>query len=121
MRVLIVDDIFSNRLLLSESLRTLGIDCDQVINGKQAIEAMKIRDYDLVLMDIEMPVMNGIEATIHIREKMFPPKNRITIVALTAHDQQLFLDDLKDVGFDSMLTKPYSFGKLSQLIGELNK
>ena len=117
MKVLIVDDIFTNRLLLAEVLRSLDIDFDQVENGREAIEAFEKTDYDLILMDIEMPVMNGIETTKYIRDKMPAPKNRVSIVALTAYNPQLFFDDFQDAGFDQLLTKPYSLEKISQLLG----
>jgi CheY-like chemotaxis protein len=117
MKVLIVDDIFTNRLLLAEVLRSLDIEFDQVENGKEAIDAFNEFDYDLILMDIEMPVMNGLETTKFIREQMPHPKNRVMIVALTAHNPQLFFDDFQDAGFDKLLTKPYSLDKLSELLG----
>ncbi len=117
MKVLIVDDIFTNRLLLAEVLRSMDIDFDQVENGKEAIKAFEKIDYDLILMDIEMPVMNGLETTKFIREQMPHPKNRVTILALTAHNPQLFFDDFQDVGFDNLLSKPYSLDKLSGLLG----
>ena len=87
-------------------------------NGKEAIEAIETRDYDIVLMDIEMPVMNGLETTQYIRGEMPFPKNRTVIVALTAHDPEMFFEDFKDVGFDSLLTKPYNLKNLSALIKE---
>ena len=118
MRVLIVDDIFTNRLLLAQILRNIEIDFDEASNGKEAIKALKSRDYDLVLMDIEMPVMNGIETTLYIRKEMPSPKNRIPVVALTAHDPEIFFEDYKDVGFDRLLTKPYCMEKLSVLVKE---
>ena len=120
MRVLIVDDIFTNRLLLVEILRQLEIDYDQATNGREAIDAIQKRDYSLVLMDIEMPVMNGLETTLYIRKKMTSPKNRTPIVALTAHNPKLFFEDFKEVGFDQLLTKPYNIEKLSALIEQLN-
>lgn len=119
MKILIVDDIFTNRLLLIELVRTLGHEYAQVENGKEAIEVMKREDFDLVLMDVEMPVMNGLETVIYIRENFPYPKNRIPIVALTAHDPQLFFEDFKDTGFDKLLTKPYNIEKLSGIINEL--
>ncbi len=119
MKILIVDDIFTNRLLLIELIRTLGHEYAQVENGKEAIEVMKREDFDLVLMDVEMPVMNGLETVIYIRENFPYPKNRIPIVALTAHDPQLFFEDFKDTGFDKLLTKPYNIEKLSGIINEL--
>ncbi len=117
MKVLIVDDIFTNRLLLAEVLRSMDIEFDEVENGREAIDAFEKIDYDLILMDIEMPVMNGLETTKYIREEMAPPKNEVMIVALTAHNPQLFFDDFQDVGFDKLLTKPYSLDKLSDLLG----
>jgi len=119
MKVLIVDDIFTNRLLLVELLKTIGHDYKQVENGKEAIEALEEEEFDLVLMDIEMPVMNGLETTIYIRDKFPYPKNEIPIVALTAHNPQLFFEDFKDIGFDKLLTKPYNIEKLSRIIEEL--
>jgi len=116
MKVLIVDDIFTNRLLLAEVLRSLDIEFDQAENGKEAIDAFEKIHYDLILMDIEMPVMNGLETTKFIREEMPPPKNRVVIVALTAHNPQLFFEDFQDVGFDQLLTKPYSLDKLSEIL-----
>lgn len=116
MKVLIVDDVYTNRLLLAEVLRSMDIEFDQVENGREAIDAFEKIDYDLILMDIEMPVMNGLEATKFIREEMPYPKNRVMIVALTAHNPQLFFEDFQDVGFDQLLTKPYSLEKLSGLL-----
>ena len=121
MRVLIVDDIFTNRLLLSEILKNLEIEFDEVENGKEAIDAIQEKDYDLVLMDIEMPVMNGLETTVYIREKLPWPKNKTFVVALTAHNPQLFFEDFKDVGFNQLLTKPYSVDKISSLVEEVKR
>jgi len=119
MKILIVDDIFTNRLLLTELVKTIGHEYAQVENGKEAIEMMKQEDFDLVLMDVEMPVMNGLETVVYIRENFPYPKNRVPIVALTAHDPQLFFEDFKDTGFDKLLTKPYNIEKLSGIINEL--
>ena len=119
MRVLIVDDIFTNRLLLTQILRKIDIEYDEATNGKEALEALGTKDYNLVLMDIEMPVMNGIETTAYIRRELPSPKNRIPVVALTAHNPEMYFEDFKNAGFDRMLTKPYSIEKLSELIKEL--
>jgi CheY-like chemotaxis protein len=119
MRILIVDDIFTNRYLLVELLKSLGYDFAQVENGREAIEALENGDFDLVLLDIEMPVMNGIETVVHIRKNFPAPKNRIPVVALTAHNPQLFFEDFRDSGFDKLLTKPYSLEKLSEIIHDL--
>ena len=116
LKVLIADDIFTNRLLLSEIIEDLGHEYIAVENGKEAIEILLSNDIDIILMDIEMPVMNGIEATKHIREKLDKPKNRTIVVALTAHNPKIFFDDYKDVGFSQLLTKPYSVKKITELL-----
>ena len=117
--ILIVDDIFTNRLLLSELIKTLGHDSLEAENGKEAIEQLEKQEIDLVLMDIEMPVMNGIETCDYIRNELEYPKNATTVVALTAHNPNIFFDDYSDAGFDELLTKPYSLGKIIELIDNL--
>lgn len=122
MKIIITDDIFTNRLLLSEVVSDLGHEHIEAENGKEAVELLqKHDDIDLILMDIEMPVMNGLEAAKYIREKMAPPKNKIPIIALTAHNPKIFFDDYRDVGFDQLLTKPYSIQKITLLLESLIK
>lgn len=119
LKILIVDDIFTNRLLLSELIKTLGHTSVQAENGKQAVDFLEKEEFDLVLMDIEMPVMNGLETTQIIRKTFPSPKNVVTIVALTAHNPSLFFEDFSDAGFDELLTKPYSLDKVVELINSL--
>jgi len=116
MKILIVDDIFANRLLLSEIIKDLGHECTEAPNGKEAVDIVENEDIDVVLMDIEMPVMNGVEAAKYIRTKLSPPKNELPVVALTAHNPSLFFDDYSDVGFTDLLTKPYSIEKITGII-----
>jgi CheY-like chemotaxis protein len=118
-RLLIVDDIFVNRLLLKEIVKNISIKCFEAENGKQAIEIHLKEDVDIILMDIEMPVMNGIETTKYIREQMLAPKSNIPIIALTAHNPMTFFDDFSNVGFDQLMTKPYSVTKVLSLIQEV--
>jgi CheY-like chemotaxis protein len=115
LRVIITDDIFTNRLLLSEIMKDLGHEFFLAQNGKEAVDELAANDYDIILMDIEMPVMNGVEATRYIREFLRPPKNSVPIIALTAHNPKLFFNDFKDVGFTQLLTKPYSIVKIKEL------
>jgi CheY-like chemotaxis protein len=115
-KVLIVDDIFTNRLLLSEILSDIGYEYLEAENGKQAINIIISQEVDLVFMDIEMPVMNGLETIKYIRDKIPFPKNKITIVALTAHNPYTFFEDYNDAGFDGLLTKPYSIERIKATI-----
>jgi CheY-like chemotaxis protein len=121
LKVIIADDIFTNRLLLSEIIEDLGHEYLAVENGREAINALMKNDVDLVLMDIEMPVMNGLEATKFIREKLQKPKSLTPVIALTAHNPKIFFDDYKDVGFDQLLTKPYSVTKITDLLESFMK
>lgn len=120
LNILIVDDIFTNRLLLSELIKSLGHDSVLAENGQEAVDFLKKEDFDLLLMDIEMPVMNGVETCQYIRNKLRPPKSVVTIVALTAHNPALFFEDFSDAGFDELLTKPYSLDKIIELINNVS-
>jgi CheY-like chemotaxis protein len=119
MRIIIVDDIFTNRLLISEIVKSLGHMILEAENGQEALKILQTGGkFDLVLMDIEMPVMNGIETTRYIRESLPYPINQIPVVALTAHDPKLFFEDFHDVGFNRLMTKPYSLEKMKKLIND---
>lgn len=122
MKIIVADDYYTNRLLVSEILKNLGHDFIEAENGLQALEALeKNNDIDLVFMDIEMPVMSGLEAMRYIREKLEYPKNRIPIIALTAHTPGVFTDEDMDKGFNQTLVKPYSIDKIGELLKEYNK
>jgi len=105
---LVVDDIYMNRLLLKNLIKKVSDKTFEAEDGSKAIEILKSEKVDFVLMDIEMPIMNGLETTKYIREEFSYPLNKIPIIALTAHNPNDFFDDYKDVGFDYILTKPYS-------------
>lgn len=119
LRILVVDDIYTNRYLLTELVKITGNEVVQAENGEEAIRILENEKIDLVFMDIEMPIMNGIETTNHIRNKMPFPINALPIIALTAHNPELFFDDFADVGFDELITKPYSVEKIKAKINGL--
>jgi CheY-like chemotaxis protein len=119
LKILIVDDIFTNRLLLTELIKSLEHDSVQVENGQEAIDLLIKEDFDLIFMDIEMPVMNGLETCSYIRKNFPLEKRSIMIVALTAHNPNLFFDDFNKAGFDQLLTKPYSLDKVIEVINNL--
>ena len=119
LRILVVDDIYTNRYLLCELIKLTGHEAISAENGEQAIEILKSQEIHMVFMDIEMPVMNGIETTRYIRNEMDAPLNAIPIIALTAHNPDFFFEDYSDVGFDELVTKPYSVEKIRAKISEL--
>ena len=114
--ILIVDDILMNRILLKEIVFELSSLIIEAENGKQAIDIISKENIDIVLMDIEMPVMNGLETTEYIRTQMPAPKDSLPIIALTAHNPDDFFESYQNAGFDHLLTKPYSFEKIKEII-----
>lgn len=115
-RVLIVDDIFSNRLLLSSALETLGVDSKSVANGELAIGALEEEKFCMVLLDIEMPVMNGLETVRYIRTEGLDSYSKVPVIALTAHNPAEYGTEIDNAGFTEILTKPYSMEKLKNLL-----
>jgi CheY-like chemotaxis protein len=121
MKIIVADDNFTNRLLDSEILKELGHEFIEAENGREVLTTLKNRDdIDLILMDIEMPVMNGVETMNCIRQNLDFPMNRIPIVALTAHYPAMFEDDASGQGFNQTLVKPFSISKLSELLDKYN-
>jgi CheY-like chemotaxis protein len=116
LRILVVDDIFTNRYLLSELVKMTGNEAVVAENGQQAIEILENEEIHIVFMDIAMPVMNGIETIRHIRTALPSPLNAMPVIALTAHNPEIFFEDYADAGFDELITKPYSVEKIKEKI-----
>jgi len=114
--ILIVDDILMNRILLKELLQQIPCEIKEAKNGIEAIDILKTSKIDIVFMDIEMPKMNGLETTEFIRNELPSPLNNVPIIALTAHNPNDFFEDFSSVGFNDLLTKPYSFEKVIDAI-----
>ena len=119
-KILLVDDIFVNRILLSEIIAEIGSEHIEAKNGKEALKIIEGgQKVDLILMDIEMPVMNGFETTRFIRKKLPPPLNKIPVIAITAHDPIEFFEEYESVGFNALISKPYSSEKIAKVIEEV--
>jgi PAS domain S-box-containing protein len=102
-KVLVVEDIALNQLLMKTLLDDFGFERDIASNGKIAIEKMQTNTYDIILMDLQMPEMNGFEATDYIRNKM---NSKIPIIALTADVTTVDLAKCKAVGMNDYIAKP---------------
>lgn len=102
-KVLVVEDIALNQLLMKTLLDDFGFERDVVANGKLAIEKLQTKAYDIILMDLQMPEMNGFEATEYIRKEM---KSAIPIIALTADVTTVDLAKCKAVGMNDYIAKP---------------
>ena len=102
-KVLVVEDMELNQLLMRTLLDDFGFDCDITSNGKLALEKLQTKTYDIILMDLQMPEMNGFEATEYIRKEM---KLKIPIMALTADVTTVDLAKCKAVGMNDYVSKP---------------
>lgn len=113
--VLLVDDNPANLQLASELLRGLNTQVVQASNGLQAIEACKQNRFDVIFMDIQMPGMDGFEATRHIRE-LEQGAQRTPIIALTAHSLTEQKSELLIAGMDDCISKPVNEAQLAHII-----
>lgn len=118
--ILIVDDIFMNRLLLKEIAKKMNLHSLEAPNGKEALDILRSEKVDVVLMDIEMPVMNGIETTRYIRQRLPQPKRGVPVVAITAHNPSEFLEHYHSIGFTQLMSKPYTIDKMMQVLSEID-
>lgn len=103
-RILIAEDDFVNQKLIAHSIQSTGAIFDIVGNGKEVIEHLKLGTYDLILMDINMPEMDGVEATKYIRNTM---KIKTPIISMTGWSNKVDLTKFEKAGMNGMLSKPF--------------
>ena len=115
-RILVADDAAANRELVVAILAGLGLEADAVCDGAEAIDAVRTGTYDLVLMDMQMPVMDGLAATRAIRA-MDGPVARLPILALSANVQREQVDRCLEAGMDGHLAKPIQIPDLAEALG----
>lgn len=112
-RVLVVEDSVPNRELLKIHLEALGCAADYAVNGQEAIDFLKKGEYDICLMDLQMPVIGGLEATQMIRKEL---KNNVPIIALTAAEIQEEREKCLASGMNDYLPKPFDPDELKEKI-----
>jgi len=115
LRILVAEDNATNRLLIGTRLGRAAHRVDLVENGLQAVEAVRARDFDLVLMDMQMPELDGVGATRAIRA-LDGPRGRTPIVALTADALPEFRERYMSSGLDDYLTKPIDWVALERVL-----
>ncbi len=115
-KVLVVEDQKANRALVVQLLQNRGLSCDVAQNGEEAVEACRKESYDLVLMDVQMPIMDGLEATRRIRQLDMIQQPRIA--AMTAHAMKEDKARCLEAGMDDYLTKPIHFEQVNRLLQE---
>lgn len=119
--VLAADDESYNRMLLETILRRWGMQITVCENGKQAFDAMQKQDYDIILMDVRMPEMDGLEATKKIRSELSGGKAVVPILALTAAGNEKDIRNCKAAGMNDFLSKPFREAELFEKMSGILK
>lgn len=115
LRILVADDSASNRLVISQMLGLQDHELELVENGAEAVAAYEADRFDIILMDMEMPEMNGVEAARAIRET----GSTVPILALSGHSSPDQIQKCRDAGMNGNLTKPFEFDELVDTIERL--
>jgi signal transduction histidine kinase/CheY-like chemotaxis protein/HPt (histidine-containing phosphotransfer) domain-containing protein len=108
-RVLLVEDNVVNRKVASATLKRLGVEVVEAVNGRLALDALAMQGFDLVLMDMNMPVMDGIETARRIRaaESAGTMRGHLPIIAMTANVMKEAVDACREAGMDDFIPKPF--------------
>ena len=119
LKILVAEDNAVNRKVLLLMLKSLGHEAEAVINGRETIERLRHDDFDLVLMDIQMPEMDGLEATRAIRRPRSGVRRPdVPIIALTAYAQGEDRQRCLDAGMNGYLTKPITPATLADALSQ---
>lgn len=120
--ILLVEDNILNQRIATFSLKKFNHEVDIANNGLEAVNKYREKDYDVILMDIMMPVMDGLEATSQIRkfEKETPSKNHTPVIAITANTLDNDRDKCIATGMDEYMAKPFDMNRLNEIFKELN-
>jgi two-component system, cell cycle response regulator DivK len=115
--VLLVEDTEDNRFMMRRLLEMAGYRVVEATNGEEAVRFAESDQPNLILMDLSLPVIDGLAATRAIRE--LNGLSKTPIIAVSAHDSSDFQADALAAGCDSYITKPIDFSQLEQLIARL--
>ena len=121
LNILLVEDNILNQRIVTFSLKKFNYEVVIANNGVEALEKFNEHKFDVILMDIMMPVMDGLEATVKIREeeKLTGTEKRIPIIALTANTMDNDRDKCISYGMDEFMSKPFDIEKLKTIFKEL--
>jgi CheY-like chemotaxis protein len=116
-RILLAENNESNRKVTSIMLRRLGYSADTVTNGREVLQALKQQPYDIVLMNLRMPEVDGFEATRMIRE-LCPAAAQPTIIALTAYILPNSKERCLEAGMNDFMAKPVKIGDMAAMLSK---
>jgi two-component system sensor histidine kinase/response regulator len=116
LRILLVEDNAVNQRLAQRMLEKRGHTVIVVTNGREALVALQENSFDLVFMDVQMPVMDGFEATAAIRKMEKSSGGHVPIVAMTAHAMVGDMERCQAAGMDAYLSKPFRLQELNDIL-----
>lgn len=121
LRALVVEDVEVNQQIAVTMLQILGIKTSSAFNGREAVDTFRREAFDIIFMDCQMPIMDGLEATREIRTLFadVPEKRNIPIIALTAGGDQSERDRALEAGMDFYITKPFTLDDMKTVIDEI--
>ena len=115
-KILIAEDSSVIQNLTRKILEQQDFDIESAKNGKEVISKMENDDFDLILMDINMPIIDGMDCSKQIRQMADPNKSNIPILAITGNARNYTMDEFKEAGINEYLQKPLDFDKLVTLV-----
>jgi osomolarity two-component system sensor histidine kinase NIK1 len=120
--ILLVEDNILNQRITTFSLKKFNHEVDIANNGLEAVNKYREKEYDVILMDIMMPVMDGLEATFQIRkyEKEMDNNRHTPVIAITANTLDNDRDKCIATGMDEYMAKPFDMNRLNEIFKELN-
>jgi PAS domain S-box-containing protein len=122
LKILVVEDNIMNQILAEKVLKDFGFEPEIVDNGLEALEKIRIKDYDIVLMDIQMPVMDGLTATQKIRSEIKKSPDELPVIAMTARALQDEREKCLASGMNDYISKPFKTEDLlSKISGNLKR
>ena len=115
--MLLVEDTEDNRFMMRRLLEMSAFDVVEAVNGEEAVETAQREHPDVILMDLSLPIVDGLGATRRIRT--MPALQEVPIIAVSAHDTADFHSEALAAGCDAYITKPIDFAELEDLIDKL--
>jgi CheY-like chemotaxis protein len=113
-KVLLVEDTEDNRFMMRRLLEMSSFDVVEAVNGEEAVHLAEAEHPDIILMDLSLPIIDGLGATRRIRE--LPGLGETPIIAVSAHDTEDFHHDALAAGCDAYITKPIDFAELEEIV-----
>ncbi|NMM62085.1 response regulator [Clostridium sp. P21] len=121
LNILIVEDDKASQIVMYNLFKKHGHICDIANNGKEALNLLNIKQYDLILMDIQMPIMDGVQTTKFIRKSEESNNKHVPIIALTAYALKGDKENFLNLGMDEYISKPFNVEELLQTVYKMVK